>query len=181
MTGSGASRNRCSAGCPSGSRLVASTVEVGAAVHERGDDVPHGGQQVLAVVDHEQLWPGGEERGAGREDIAVHDVQVERRGECLGDGGGVGDRREEHDGDLVGSGRDLGCQGGFADTARAEHGHQALVGEQPLHRGQLGVPAPKPARGAGQRARSHACPAAMVRSSLLRAGEGSSPVSVTSR
>ena len=35
-------------------------------VEERGDDVGYPGQEVLAVVDDEQLWPGGEEGGAGR-------------------------------------------------------------------------------------------------------------------
>ena len=120
------------------------------AVAERGDEVAHAGQQVFAVVEHEQLRAGAEQRSAGRQDVAVNDVQVERRSERLGDGGWVGDRCERHDGDVVGSGGDLRRQGGLADTAGAEHGDQSLVGEQSLHRRQLGVATPQAARRARQ-------------------------------
>ena len=78
VTASGASRTCCSAGCPSGSRLVANIVSCGQ-LAQCGDEVAHAGQQMFAVVEHEQLWAGAEQRGAGRQDVAVHDVQVERR------------------------------------------------------------------------------------------------------
>ena len=113
VTGSGASRNRCSAARPSGSRLVASTVSCRAAVEERGDDVADAGQQVLAVVDQQQTAarrraarrrPRGHRRGrpAGR-------AQRRAPGGC---GRGAGDRREQQRGGRLGAGRDLGGQRG---------------------------------------------------------------------
>ena len=125
---------------------------------------------MFAVVEHEQLRAGAEQRGAGRQDIAVHDVQVERRRERLGDGGRVGDRCQRHDGDLVGSGGDLRRQGRLADTAGAEHGDQSLVDEQSLHRRQLGVATPQTARRARQRCRPHPCPASDGSLQLVEGG-----------
>ena len=138
-------------GVPEGFTAGGQHGQLGAAVHQGGDDVVDGREQVLTVVDHEQLWPGGEQGGAGRQDGTVHDVQIKRGGERLGDGGRVGDRREEHNGDVIGADRDLGDEGGLAHASRAEHGDQSLVDEQPLHRGKLGVPTAQPAGGAGQR------------------------------
>ena len=64
---------------PSGSRLVASTDSRGhadrSAVTVSRDRV----EQVLAVVDHQQPGALAEERDAGREDVALDDVQVQRR------------------------------------------------------------------------------------------------------
>ena len=155
--------------------------ELGAAVDQGGGDVADRREQVLAVVDHEQLWTGGEQCDAGRQDGTVHDVQVERGGERLGDGGRVGDRREEHDGDVFGADRDLGDEGGLAHPSRAEHGDESLVGEQPLHRGKFGVPTAQPARGAGQRTWRRGGPAGDDALEFAEAGEVWSPVSVTRR
>ena len=92
---------------------------------QRGDEIAHADQQVFAVVEHEQLRAGTEERGTGREHVPVDDVHFERRGERLGDCARIRDRGKGHDGGLVSSGGDLRRQGGLAHAARAEHGDQS--------------------------------------------------------
>jgi hypothetical protein len=94
---------------------------------------------VLAVVDHEQLGTRGQERAAGGEHVAVHDLPVERGREHLGDGSSVGHRCQPERGGLLGADGDLGGQAGLADTTRAEDGDQPFVVKQAVERGEFGV------------------------------------------
>ena len=113
--------------------------------------------------------PAAEERGAGRQDVAVHDVQVERGGEGLRDGSGVGDRGERTRGGWLGSSGDLDGQAGLADTAGADHGHQTLVGEQSVDRASSESRPRSRSGGAGRRDGT-ACPPAIVRLELAEGG-----------
>jgi hypothetical protein len=124
--------------------------QLGAAVQKDADHLSHAGQQVLAVVHDEELGPSGQERGAGREDVAVHDAQLELVGQRIGDGGNVGDRGQRQHRRPVGARRQLDGEPGLAHAPRTEDGHQSLVAHQAMQGGQLRVATVQPVGGAGR-------------------------------
>ena len=85
---------------------------------ERGDRVARRVEQVLAVVDDQQPGALAEERDAGREDVALDDLQVQRRRQRVRDRGRVGDRGEQQHGRGLAALRDLQRHPGLADAAR---------------------------------------------------------------
>ena len=70
---------------------------------------------MLAVVDHQEAGAVAEDGDAGRQDVALDDVEVQGRRERVRECGRVGDRREQqHDVRPVGRG-DLQGHPGLAD------------------------------------------------------------------
>ena len=140
-SGSGASRKVYSGGRPERLAAGGQHRQPRARRQERGDRLARRVEQVLAVVDDQQPGALAEERDAGREDVALDDLQVQRRRQGVRDRGRVGDRGEQqHDRGLAAL-RDLQRHPGLADAARADDRHPPLRRQQPVQRRDLRLPA----------------------------------------
>ena len=104
--------------------------ELGTAVQDHGDQLTHGVDQVLAVVDDEQVRPAVEDRGTGRPHVAVYLSHPERGGQRVRDGRGIGDRCQQHDRRDLGLVRELACDASLADAAWSDDRDKPLGVEQ---------------------------------------------------
>ena len=104
-----------------------------------------GVEQVLAVVHHEQAGAVAQHREAGRQDVALHDVQPQGRGQRVRHGLRIGDGGEQQHGRCPV--RDLPGHPRLAHPARPDHCDQPFRREQPVQRGDLGRAADEPGRG----------------------------------
>jgi hypothetical protein len=121
-------------------------VQVGAAGQDDLDGVTDRVEQMLTVVDHEEVGAVAQDGDAGREHIAPHDVQVQRRGQRVRDGSGIGDRREQQHGRRLDASRDLQRDPGLAHPAGPDERDQPFVREQPMQRRHLVLTPDQPGR-----------------------------------
>ena len=98
---SGASRKAYSAASPSGSRLVASTVSRGQAGQDTSTVSRTASSRCSQLSITSRPRPVAQDGDAGREHVALHDAQVQRRRQRVRDGGRVGDRGEQQHGRRV--------------------------------------------------------------------------------